>query len=61
MTEGTWQAVAPGKRRYVLHPRNWRDLAFNLQRKGLTLSEISVELDVPRDDVVRVLYWEAVQ
>lgn len=59
MRAGHIQHIAPSKFRFV--PHNWRADAARLQRKGLTLTEIAVELGVPRKDVERVLYWEAVQ
>lgn len=59
MGVGTKAALA--KRRRWMTRDHWRFAAKELQRKGQTLSEIAVQLDVPRDDVVRVLYWESVQ
>lgn len=58
MDAGTLHVVA-GKVRWV--PRDWRTSAAALQRKGWTLSEIATELNVPRQDVVRVLYSEVVR
>lgn len=42
-------------------PDGFRGDAARLQHKGLTLSEIAKELNVPRKDVVRVLYSAVVR
>lgn len=35
-------------------------MAKNLQRRGWTISEIAIELGVPRVDIEHILYWELV-
>lgn len=40
--------------------RGTAEAARNLQRHGLTLTEIAATLHVERDAIVRTLYWDAI-
>ncbi len=44
-----------------IDPAGARRRAKELQKRGLTLSEIAEEMDCRREAVAHMLYWEAVR
>jgi orotate phosphoribosyltransferase-like protein len=43
------------------HQPNWVDDARNLQKQGLTFTEIADKLRIERASIVQALYWDVVR